>query len=174
MPNLSVMLTQTFIENFQYCDTSGRRSNTSTFMRYFLDDRLTIELERIANMAMADMRRLHELCLSDNQERTNDIYSIISTLVNEAWKLRLHFGYTSTIIKARDMNGKPLCTSTTTKPKKQSRFETELKKTIDAMTITADQSPYSAKNSSIYVDLRHAHSVLHDNARRVDRTLVAN
>lgn len=126
MPNLSLILTQSFIDSFHYCDENGHRSYRFNILKFFYNTALTTDLENLANRTTAAMRNIHETCLADKEERVAEIINIINSAIESACQLRLHYG--SVFENGVGENRTKLIV-----PYKQSKFENELKTAMDNM-----------------------------------------
>jgi hypothetical protein len=139
MPNISQILCESFLSNFNYCDATGKRSNTSKWKRFFLNKGLTRQLETLANQTAQKIRDIHERCQDDNLERVQEIAQIINNTIDQVWKLRIHYGFTYSRSGSHRSNGVPTYYDETTYPKWPSKFEKELESGLKAMHSTASK-----------------------------------
>jgi len=149
MPNISSILCDSFLSNFNYCDATGKRSNTSKWKRHFLNKGLTQELETLANQTAQNIRDIHALCKADNQERVPEITQIINNTIDKLWELRLRYGHTSSYAGGHRPNGVPTHGGSTTSPRRPSKFEKDFDRTLKAMHLAASRALLDKKSGPL-------------------------
>ena len=116
-------LADVFLANFNYCDATGKRADTSAFVRFFLNAGLTDKLERLANQLVRDF--------SEDNITFANMVDLIHHAVQKSDELRQEYCQSKKYESISYGSRSHACTLVT--PKKQSKFEGELKKAITAM-----------------------------------------
>lgn len=87
MPNLTIKLAETFLENFNYCDVkTGKRhiySNWDKFKSHFFNHELTDQLEKLANATTTQMQSILSICKNNNCEKIDSIIALINETINK-------------------------------------------------------------------------------------------
>ena len=167
MSELSIMLSQTFISHFKYCDASRQRGDAWGWgwVRLFQTSELTTELESLANQAAKEMAGILESCKRDNQERADTIYFTLLNIIEDVWKLRVKYGVCSYVDGFTAVGECCPASIKITTPMLQSRFEEELDNVLENMKLSTMKVD-TGMARGVYVDLQCAQTRLRDNAKR--------
>tara|TARA_R110000868_G_scaffold236416_3_gene490447 strand:- start:900 stop:1400 length:501 start_codon:yes stop_codon:yes gene_type:complete len=124
--SLTKQLANVFLTNFNYCDAAGKRADTSAFVRFFLNSELTDKLERVANQLVQEF--------STEDITFTTMVNLIHHAIVKSDGLRQKYCESRKYETINYGSRSHMCTVVT--PKKQSKFEGELKKAITAMRTT--------------------------------------